>query len=108
MNEPSKQSPGGSNGIASDANENPMDQVRDLLFGQVQRGNDEKITELAERLEEMNTEIISRLEALDEKFTRITESLNDDRVQCMQEVGVGFAEIGKQISDRLAKTQLKK
>lgn len=94
-------------GLVQSTPTDPMDQVRDLLFGQAQKTTDTRIEDIYARLDELNDTFQLRIDVLESKLDDIAVKLSDDRIECMQHIGDSLTSLGKEISKSLTIQNLK-
>ena len=56
--------------VSQDQSDDRMDQIRELLFGELQKQNDARFVELTLRLREVETVFSRRLDAMQARFAR--------------------------------------
>ncbi len=78
-----------------------MDQVRDLLFGQAQKSNDERIEQLFSKIDQVSDNFNERLDQLDQKIELLTLQLDSEHKENIQQIGEGLSALGKDICKAL-------
>lgn len=74
-----------------------MDQIRDLLVGDIIRQAELRMAEMERRLDEMETAIGSRLSALHARLEALSGEVSADRRSAFDELARSVLELGQQI-----------
>jgi hypothetical protein len=74
-----------------------MDQIRELLFGEVQRQNDLRVASLEAKYRELETSLQHRLDAMQARLDALAAETRGDRRQTLEELGRGLADLSDRI-----------
>jgi hypothetical protein len=74
-----------------------MDQIRELLFGEVQRQNDLRVASLEAKYRELETSLNHRLDAMQARIDALAAETRGDRRQTLDELGRGLADLSDRI-----------
>ena len=74
-----------------------MDQIRELLFGEVQRQSDQRIASMEARVRELETTLHHRLDAMQARIDALAGDARDDRRSTLEELARGIAELGDRV-----------
>ena len=77
---------------------NPIDQVRELLFGDAQRTNDNRIATLDGAMRAMELRLIERLDGIDRRIDELSQRTKADQASALRSVGAAIEEVGRQIT----------
>ncbi len=83
--------------IGRDVADEKMDQIRDLLFGEFQRENDQRMSQLEARIRELDTEVHRRLDALQARLDAYAGESQAERRSTFDELARGINELGEHI-----------
>lgn len=84
-------------GPSGQANDEKMDQVRELLFGEHQRQSDARLAMLEARMRELELSLLRRLEALEGRLEQIAARVETDQRATLDELGRGIADLGERV-----------
>ena len=83
---------------ASDAtDEARMDQIRELLHGEMKREHDARIAALEARIRELETGIFNQLDALHARLEQLSGEVMNVRREHLDELARGFADMGDRV-----------
>ncbi len=74
-----------------------MDQVRELLFGEYQRQNDARMALLEARVRELELGIHRRLDGLEQRMESIAGKVDADNRAAFDELARGIADLGERV-----------
>ena len=74
-----------------------MDQIRELLFGEVQRQSDQRIASMEARVRELETTLHHPLDAMQARIDALAGDARDDRRSTLEELARGIAELGDRV-----------
>lgn len=80
-----------------DPKDEQMDQIRELLVGDIVRRTEARIDALESRLSEAQDDIGRRLDELAERLEALGADLTDDRRASFEELSRGVIELGERI-----------
>lgn len=83
----------------------PMNQVRELLFGDAERRTRDSHDALTARLDGMQAEIGARLDAIDAQVERDRRELRDHHAAEMRALGDRIARMGREIVEAAGKSE---
>lgn len=95
------------------AGDQTIDQVRDLLFGDAQRGNAERFDALENMLAQMEKRLSARLDRIEQDIEARTEAVATAHRGSIMEMGKAVAAVGEQfksladLSDQISRTDEK-
>lgn len=75
----------------------PMEQMRELLFGATKRETDKELTKLEGRLEAMREEFVVRCDALDARISEFARDAEKGRAESLFAIGAALTELGERI-----------
>jgi hypothetical protein len=75
----------------------PMEQMRELLFGATKRETDRQITSIDERMENMRQEFLARFESLDTRLRELSRDTQQSQAESIVAIGGAIAELGEAI-----------
>lgn len=78
-------------------NDDKMDQVRELLFGEYQRQSEARLALLEARVRELELSLQRRLEALEGRVEQIVNRVDAEQRATVEELGRGIADLGERI-----------
>jgi hypothetical protein len=88
----------GSAGAASDAtDEARMDQIRELLHGEMKRQHEDRIAVLEARVRELESGIFNQLDALHVRLEALSGEMMNVRREHLDELARGFADMGDRV-----------
>jgi SMC interacting uncharacterized protein involved in chromosome segregation len=88
--------------MARDLHDERMDQIRELLFGDLQRETDERMAQLEGRIRELETVLNRRLDALQARLDAMAGEVSSSQRTAFDELSHGVQELGERIR-RLAR-----
>jgi hypothetical protein len=74
-----------------------MDQIRELLFGEQQKLNDDRFVELTLRLREIEATVTRRLDTLQARLDALASEVKADQRSAFDEISRGVEELGARI-----------
>ncbi len=80
-----------------DVADEKMDQIRDLLFGEFQRQNDQRMSQLEARIRELETDVHRRLDALQARLDAYAGESQAERRSAFDELARGVQDLGERI-----------
>ncbi len=90
------------NGAAAAATD-PIDQVRELLFGAAKRETHDNLHALEERVEEMRTDFLARLSALESRLIELARDTEKNQAASIDAIGGAIAQLGATIQTMSAR-----
>ena len=88
--------PGGAAG--GDANDEArMEQIRELLHGELKRHHEARITALEQRVRELEAGIFSQLDALNARLETLSADVMNVRREHLDELARGFVDMGDRV-----------
>lgn len=85
---------GVTNGAAKD---DPIDQVRKLLFGSARRQTDDNIRHVEARLDEMRIELLERVSVLESRIVELARGTESSRAATVDAIGAAIGQLGATI-----------
>lgn len=82
---------------SGDLKDDKMDQVRELLFGEYERLNNARFSELEARVKELELGVHQRLDALQARLVALAADVSSDQKTAFDELARGIAELGERI-----------
>lgn len=86
----------GAIGTASQ-NDEKMDQVRELLFGEYQRQSEARLALLEARIRELELAFHRRLDAIEQRVEQIAGKVDTEHRAAFDELGRGIADLGERV-----------
>lgn len=77
--------------------EDPIDQVRELLFGATKRQTDNDIRHVEARIEEMRADFLERLATLETRLVDLARETDRDRTETVNAIGAAISQLGASI-----------
>jgi hypothetical protein len=77
----------------------PMEQVRELLFGESKRSTEQNLQALDEKLEALRADLLARLSALENQLIQLARDTEDNRAASIHAVGSAIAQIGATVQN---------
>jgi hypothetical protein len=74
-----------------------MDQIRELLFGEVQRQSEQRITTLEAKVHDLETALHHRLDAMQARIDALAAETRGDRQSTLDELARGIADLGDRV-----------
>lgn len=74
-----------------------MDQIRELLFGEVQRQSEQRIITLEAKVRELETALNHRLDAMQARIEALAAETRGDRRSTLDELTRGIADLGDRV-----------
>jgi hypothetical protein len=74
-----------------------MDQIRELLFGELQRQSEQRLSGLEARVRELETALNHRLDAMQARIDAFAAETSGDRRITLDELARGVADLGERI-----------
>jgi hypothetical protein len=84
-------------GQSSQANDEKMEQVRELLFGEHQRQSEARLAMLEARIRELELSLLRRLEALEGRMEQVASRVEADQRATLDELGRGISDLGERV-----------
>jgi hypothetical protein len=81
----------------------PMEQMRELLFGVTKRETERQLSVLEAKLDDTRKEFIARFEALDTLVLELSQEGDKNRLESIADIGGAIAELGDRIKAMGAK-----
>lgn len=75
----------------------PMEQMRELLFGDTKRETDKELAKLEQKLEVMRKEFAARCDALDARLAEFARDAQNGQAESLAAIGGALAELGERI-----------
>lgn len=82
---------------APEPGDDKMEQVRELLYGELRRQHELRITELERRFKSFEADVTSRLDALHARLEALRAESSSDRRAALDDLARGMAELGHEI-----------
>jgi hypothetical protein len=74
-----------------------MDQIRELLFGEVQRQSEQRITLLEAKVRDLETSLQHRLDAMQARIDALAAETRGDRRSTLDELARGISDLGERV-----------
>jgi hypothetical protein len=74
-----------------------MDQIRELLFGEVQRQSEQRITLLEAKFRDLETSFQQRLDAMQARIDALSAETRGDRRSTLDELARGISDLGERV-----------
>jgi hypothetical protein len=81
----------------SNGSEPTMEQVRELLFGQTQRANDQRALELNQTIDALRAEMIERFAAMEARMEERAVETARRHSSTIEAIGVAISDLGAQV-----------
>lgn len=78
-------------------NDDKMDQVRELLFGEYQRQSEARLALMEARIRELEMTFQRRLDALENRLEQVASRVDAEQRATVEELGRGIADLGERI-----------
>lgn len=75
----------------------PINQVRDLLFGETQRETSDRLNHIEDRLREIETRLDAKVKYLEEKLFQVEASAKNDTREKTRKIGSAIAQLGEHV-----------
>lgn len=72
----------------------PMEQMRELLFGATKRETERQFNILEAKLEETRREFLTRFEELDSRILELSQETEKNRLETIEAIGGAIVELG--------------
>jgi hypothetical protein len=72
----------------------PMEQVRELLFGETKRNVEQSAHVLEARVDAMRAEFLSRFASLESRLNELSRETKQDQAQSIETIGSAIAQLG--------------
>lgn len=92
-------SPRAGDGAASD----PMEQVRELLFGETQRANSEHMRAIDEKIDALRADFAERLASLESRLVDLARETERSQAASVNAIGGAIAQLGATIQNMSAR-----
>ncbi len=89
--------------VASSAAPDPMEQVRELLFGEAKRTHEQNFHALDEKLEAMRADFLGRFTALESRLVDLSRETEDGRAASIDAIGSAIAQLGANVRNLSAR-----
>ena len=76
----------------------PMEQVRDLLFGEAKRGHDQRFEEMQAHIDALAQRLDQRLDMLQSELSALRVSGRHEQDTTINAVGEALADVGRKIA----------
>jgi hypothetical protein len=80
-----------------EATDDRMDQIRDLLFGELQKQNDARFVEMTLRLREIETVFARRLDTLQSRLDALSSEISAGHRSAFDDLSRGVQDLGERI-----------
>lgn len=80
----------------------PMEQMRELLFGAAKRETESQLAALDRTIEDMRREFLARFEALESRLVEIAQESEKNRSESVSAIGGAIADLGAAIQNMSA------
>jgi hypothetical protein len=77
--------------------EDPIDQVRELLFGATKRQTDNDIRHVEARIEDVRADLLERLASLETRLVDLARETERDRTETVSAIGAAISQLGVSI-----------
>ncbi|WP_424361988.1 hypothetical protein [Methylocystis parvus] len=84
----------------------PMEQMRELLFGATKRETDKELAKLEQKLEAMRNEFAARCDALDARLAEYVRDAQKGQAESLAAIGGALTELGERIKAMSEKTNV--
>ena len=74
-----------------------MDQVRELLFGELQRQSEARMALMEARIRELELGLIRRLDGIEQRVEQIAGKVDADHRAAFDELARGIADLGERV-----------
>jgi len=81
-------------GAAKRAPLDPMEQVREILFGELKRNAEQTIGALDAKVDAMRAEFLSRFASLESRLNELSRETKQDQAQSIETIGSAIAQLG--------------
>jgi hypothetical protein len=81
----------------------PMEQMRELLFGATKRETERQLSVLEAKLDDVRAELLARCEALDGRLAELARETEKNQADSILAIGGAIAELGDRIRNMAAK-----
>jgi DNA-binding transcriptional MerR regulator len=85
-------------GRAGGDEQSTIGQIRELLFGETQRRNDDQAQQLKHLIDALEARLTERLDKLDARVKALAEAADDDRRQNLSDLGKELGALAAQIT----------
>jgi hypothetical protein len=75
----------------------PMEQMRELLFGAARRETEKELARLEQKLEALRQEVAARFEALDVRIANVARDADNGRAESLTAIGGALSDLGERI-----------
>lgn len=86
-----------------DASADPIDHIRELLFGAPKRETIDQIRVLEIRMEEMRADFLARLGAVESRMSQIAHEGDERQTAALDAIGGAIAQLGASIQSMAAR-----
>lgn len=86
--------PGGGVGVPD-----PMEQVRELLFGEARRSAEQNFTALEAKLEAMRADFLARFAALESHLADVGHESEKNRAASVEAIGAAISQLGATVQN---------
>lgn len=92
-----------SNRVEEGASPDPIEQVRELLFGATKRETESQLTALETRVEEMRADFLARFAALESRLVDLARDAERSQADSIEAIGGAIAQLGATIQNMSAR-----
>jgi len=85
---------GEGSGGAGRTPQDPMEQVRELLFGEARRNAEQTVTALDAKVESIRAEFLARFASLENRLNELSRETKQDQAQSIETIGSAIAQLG--------------
>ncbi|WP_442754112.1 hypothetical protein ACNHKD_14100 [Methylocystis sp. JAN1] len=75
----------------------PMEQMRELLFGATKRETEKELAKLEQKLETLRQEVAARFDAFDARLAEVARDAEKSQAESLMAIGGALAELGERI-----------
>jgi hypothetical protein len=80
----------------------PMEQMRELLFGATKRETERQLSVLDAKLDEICAELLARVDALDARVAELARETDRNRAESILAIGGAISELGDAVKSMAA------
>jgi len=77
----------------------PMDQVRELLFGEARRTTEQNFNALDSKLEAMRADFLARLSVLESRLADLARDTETNRAASVDAIGAAISQLGATVQN---------
>ncbi len=75
----------------------PMEQMRELLFGVARRETEKELSRIDQKLEALRQDFTARFEALDARLSEVSRKAEQGQAESLVAIGGALSELGERI-----------